>query len=139
MICSKQEKWSRKLSSNCFLKLNNSATACVSVCYYMSFLPSFGKDRAKIPIKLDSLFTLAQVPISQKNTLFKIKFPLKNNQLKWEVLCRAQKFQNNLIRRIFLKLSWKRNIVEYSNRDSKQNDYELAIIIIIIKSKQSVW
>lgn len=64
MICFKQEKWSRKLSSNCFLKFNNSATACVSACYYMSFLPYFGKDRAKIPIKLDSLFTLAQIPIS---------------------------------------------------------------------------
>lgn len=63
MICFKL-KWSRKLSSNCFLKFNNSATACVSAHYYMSFLPSFGKDKTKIPIKPNSLFTLVQVPIS---------------------------------------------------------------------------
>lgn len=63
MICFKQ-KWSRKLPSDCYLKFNNSATACVSACCCMSFLPTFGKDRAKIPIKPDSLFTLAQVPIS---------------------------------------------------------------------------
>lgn len=64
MICFKQEKWSRKLSSNCFLKFNNFASACVSACYYMSLFPYFGKDRPKIPIKLDLLFTLAQIPIS---------------------------------------------------------------------------
>lgn len=116
MICFKQ-KWSRKLSSKCYLKFNNSATTCVSACYCISLLPTFGKDRAKIPIKLDS-FTLAQVPISQKNTLLKIKFPLKNNQLKWEVLCTAQKFQNNLTRSFFKAFLEKEycNIIQIPNR-----------------------